>query len=367
MGELGLLYNIADRSAGTHLALRWNRRLRFIVPSDADAQTMCWMTFRPGRLELGLRAIASLPRVLGSVSCTEAESLRSIREAMTDESGLSCCRIGTPGPWSKDTILFLDKTTLAPLYVVKVGAGVAVDTLLQNEAYWLRALRNQASLADHVPELVMHHSGADLSYVAERPLAGNIDPGFGQSHIDFLRRLQDYSRQTMWLEESRVYRKMRARLSSLGNMLSETWSTRFDRGMRKVEQSLSGTPLLLVAAHNDFTQWNIRRGDGVARVFDWEYADHEQLPLFDPLHFFLLPSGLKREPLVRIVRQMRHVLQLCQQQFNPEFTYKPEIQALAYLINLCTLYLWSACGNSELDPVVECYGPLIDYLCGDKA
>jgi hypothetical protein len=366
MSEIGIFYNTEQHSAATHLALRWNRRVRFIVPRKAAAQRACCTTFSPGRLELSLRAIASLPRVFGAVSCIEAEPLASIREVITNEAGLSCCRAGTPGPWSKDTILFLDKTTLDPLYIVKAGAGEAVNVLLQNEAQWLRTLRREPSLIDNIPELLTHRSCAELSFVVGRPIAGVIDPRFGETHIDFLRKLQEYSEQTMWFAESRVYRNMRARLNNLHGMLSDAWLNRFDRGMRAIERALSETPLLVVAAHNDFTQWNIRRIGGVAKVFDWEYADYEQLPLFDPLHFFLLPLGLKRESQARIVRRMLQGLQVCQQQFDSRWTYKPEIQALAYLINLCTLYLWSVSGRSESNPVVQSYGLIIDYLCRDK-
>jgi hypothetical protein len=363
VSDIERFYKTVDHGDGTHLALRWNGRVRFTIPRKKSAQEACWKTFRPGRLELGLRAMASFPRLFGSTGCVEAEPLASVREAIGDEAGLSCCRTGTPGPWSKDTILFLNKTSAKPLYIVKAGAGKAVDLLLDNEAHWLRALRNQKSLHDHIPELVAHRTGENLSFVAERPLEGEIDRRFGILHIEFLKKLQEYSQQTIKFEESRLYTNMRLRMSDLGGLLSETWSHRFDVGMRRIEQSLSVAPILLVAAHNDFTQWNVRIDHGVARVFDWEYADHEQLPFFDPLHFLLMPMGLKREPPDKIIRNMLQGLQMCQQSFDAKWSYNPEAQALAYLINLCTRYLWSVRGTSESDPVVQSYAPVIDFLC----
>jgi hypothetical protein len=361
--EVGRFYRTPDQPIGTHLALRWKGRVRYTVPCDAAARQACWKTFRPGRLEIALRAMARLPRVFGAVSCVEAERLASIREAVGQEAGLSCCRAGAPGPWSKDTILLLDKKTAEPLYIVKAGDGEAVDSLLRNEAKWLLTLRAQASLANHIPEVVAHRSGRDFSFVAETPLPGKTDYKFGELHFVFLRKLQEFARQTIRYEESGLYRNMRLRLKDLSGLLPEAWSIRIEKAMRRIEQSLSGAPILFVAAHNDFTPWNIRVEDGVARVFDWEYADDEQLPLFDPLHFALMPLALMRRPTIKMVQRMSQTLQLSQQWFGKEFCYEAQTQALAYLMNLCTLYLSAERGRSDSNPVLESYAVIIDSLC----
>ncbi|MGA3160887.1 MAG: phosphotransferase [Terracidiphilus sp.] len=304
-----------------------------------------------------------LPHLLGAVSCVEAGRLASIREAIGKEAGLSCCRAGAPGPWTKDTILLLDRQTYKPLYIVKAGAGEAVDRLLRNEANWLRALQDQPVLIDHIPDLVAHRSGTYLSFVAESPLPGKIEYQFGELHVEFLRKFQKYSRQTMLLQESGFYLNMRSRLKDLSGLLSEEWSTRMNKGMRQIEQSFSGKPILLVAAHNDFTAWNIRVERGVARVFDWEYADHEQLPLFDPLHFALLPMALWSRPTARMVQCMNQALYMSQSWLGKELCYEAQTQALAYLISLCTLYLCSVRGASKSDSVLASYSRLIDHLC----
>jgi hypothetical protein len=361
--EVGRFYKVQNQPAGTHLALRWNGRVRFTVTRHAAAQEACWNIFRFGWLRFPLRAMARLPRLMGAVSCVEAEGLASIREAIGKEAGLSCCRAGAPGPWSKDTILFLDKKTAVPLYIVKAGAGESIDLLLGNEANWLRTLRDQPALVDHIPELVAHRAGTHLSFVAETPLPGKIDYRFGELHVAFLRKLQDHSRQTMRLQESRLYRNLRSRLTDLRGMLSEAWSTRLDKGMRQIERSFSEPPILLVAAHNDFTPWNIRVGGGIARVFDWEYADYEQLPLFDPLHFALMPLALRSRPTVKLVQCIDQTLQMSQLWFGKEFCYEAQTQALAYLMNLCTLYLWSERGKYKHNTVLNCYARIIDYTC----
>jgi hypothetical protein len=360
--EVSRFYKAQGHDNGTHLALCWNGRLRYAVPREASAQEACWKTFRPGLLEFPLRAMTYLPRFLGPVGCVEDEQLASIRKVIGEDAGASCCRAGAPGPWSKDTILLLDKKTVMPLYIVKAGAGEAVDSLLRNEANWLEALRDHLPLADHIPELVTCRFGTDISFVAERPLTGKPAHELGELHIAFLRKLQEHTRKTMRFEESRLYLNLHSRLKKLSGLLSDPWAARLDKGMQRIGQSLSGAPILVVAAHNDFTQWNIRVERGVARVFDWEYADYEQLPLFDPLHFVLMPMALKRRPVVRMAQRMYKAMESCQQWFGKESCYEAQTQALAYLINLCTLYLWSERGKSDSNPVLESYAQVIDYL-----
>jgi hypothetical protein len=357
-------FYLAQRGpTATHFALRWNGRERFTVSRNAAARKACWKVFRPGKLEYPLRAIAGAPRLLGAKGRVESEQLASVRNAIGQEAGESCCRAGTPGVWSKDTILLLDKRSTEPLYIVKAGAGEAVDLLLKNEANWLRSLRDQTSLSNCVPELVAHRSGPDLCFVAERPLTGEVAVEFGEPHVIFLRALQGLSRQRMPLEESRHYCSICSRMRDLEGMLSKTWWDRLQKGLRRIEESLSGSPLLFVAAHNDFTQWNIRVERGIAKVFDWEYADYEQLPLMDFIHFNLMPMALHRSSVAKMLGAMRKTLQGCRNWLGEEYCYKPEIQALAYLMNLCTLYLWSNRGVSESDAVTDSYAGMIDHLC----
>jgi hypothetical protein len=348
---------------GTHLALRWGGRDRYLVPREAAAQRECWRIFHPGWQELPLRAMALVQSLLGAESCGEDEKMVSIREALGKEAGVSCCRIGTPGPWSKDTILFLHKQTNEPIYIVKAGMGRAVGLLLQNEADWLRALRSQAALADHIPALIAHRAGADFSFVAESPLPGKPDHRLGELHFEFLRKFQEYSRRTIRYEESKLYQNLHARLKDLDGLLTEAWSIRIEKAMRRIDQSLSGRPLPFVATHNDFAPWNIRVEPGVARIFDWEYADDEQLPLFDPLHFVLMPMGLKRQPAAKIDQSMRETIALCRQQLGEEFCIEAHAQALAYMLSICTIYLQSVRGELRSHPLFDSYASIIDLMC----
>jgi hypothetical protein len=358
--EVSRFYTARDQADGTHLALRWKGRVRYTVPREAAGQHACWNLFKPGRLEIPMRAMARLPRFLGSQACVESRNLETIREAIGKEAGLSSCRAGAPGPWSKDTILLLDENNAKPLYLVKAGAGEAVDALLRNEADWLSTLRDDSSLVDHIPELVAHRSGADLCFVAQRAISGDLEFSLGTTQRDFLCKLQRSSLRSMRFEDSILHRTLTSRIADLEGHLTEAWSGRMKKAMQKITEFLSHAPVLLVAAHNDFTPWNIRIENGRALVFDWEYAANEQLPLFDLLHFVLLPMALKSRPTGIMLQSMRETLQLGRQWLGEESCYAAETQALAYLMNVSTLYFWGARSLSIAHPLFESYADVID-------
>jgi hypothetical protein len=246
---------------------------------------------------------------------------------------------------------------------VKAGAGAAVDSLLQNEANWLRRLRGEKEIAELVPELLAHRAGEDFCFVAQRPISGELDFKLGAPQFDFLRKLQASSTQWMRYEDSQLFRTLRSRAKQLEGHLSDAWSARLEIGMRRVEEALAGRRILLVGVHNDFTPWNIRIERGVAKVFDWEYAADEQLPLFDPLHFVLLPMALRRPPTSTVIKTLKDTIGFCRQKLPKESCYAAQAQALAYLLNVSVLYLRSLCGDCRFDPVIDSYGRAIDGLC----
>lgn len=363
MDEAGRFYEQESRAGSTHLALRWKGRVRYTVPHEAAGQQACWTVFKPGLLEWPLRAMTHLPRVFGSINCRESDAVASMREAIGMDAGLSCCRTGAEGVWSKDTILFLDKKTAKPLFIVKAGTGEEVRRLLDNEAHWLRRLREHASLAAHIPELVAHRRDVDFCFVGQRALCGDIDFRLGTAQFDFLLKLQGVSAQSMQYGNSRLHATFTARVAGLQGHLSEAWSRRLNAGVKRVEEALSALAVWLVSAHKDFTPWNVRVDKGIAKVFDWEFADEEQLPLFDALHFALTPMALKNQTREKIVQGISNTVAQCRTVFQERFCFKGEIQALAYLLSVCLFYLSSVQGRYGTHPVLDNYALVIDHLC----
>jgi hypothetical protein len=361
--QCGPLFLACPGNEKTHLGLQWKGRTRFTVPLDSCARSVCWKVFRPGKSAIPLRAMALLPHTFGSEPCIEGPRIQSIRDALGCGREPSCCRAGADGPWHKDTLLFLDRDTAKPLYFVKTGTGAAVDELLRNEADWLRKLRSASELAGHLPKLVVHRPGQDFCFVVQRPLAGKLEFRMGKPQMDFIRKLQCCSRKTMRFENSRLFITLATRLAGLRGSLSNAWAKRLRNCMNKIEGSLSGQPVDLVIAHGDFTPWNIRVENQTARVFDWEYADEEQLPLMDALHFTLMPRAQRADSAESLLSMIDKTLKSCQQQLGNELCYAASAQALAYLMSVCALYLWSVRGTRHSDAVLDTYAVLLDQMC----
>jgi hypothetical protein len=360
--RVGRFYQVAEQDNGTHLALRWNGRVRYTIPRETVGQQACWKVFHSGWLEVPLRAMACLPRFVGDRNCIEGSSLSTIRKRLGNDVGHSGCRSGTEGVWAKDTILFLDNRA-KPLYIVKAGTGNAVNTLLDNEANWLHKMQNQDTLRNHIPKCVAHCSGADLSFVAQSVLSGDRNFRLGRREFEFLQKLQAYSLRVMHYEDSILHRKLDLRIKELRGLLPVEWSIRLDQAMRRIEENMSGSPVLLVAAHNDFAPWNICIQDKSAFVFDWEFAADEHFPLCDPLHFALMPMALKNTSLSLMIQKAYSTIRLCQQWMGEDRCYKAEGQMLAYLVNLCTLYLWADRGQRNTHPALVSYARMIDRIC----
>ena len=362
MSDTEGLYAAASTGEGTHLALRLRGRIRYIVPRQAAERAACWETFRPGRVEIPFRLMARLPRLSGASDCVEGVRLAAIRQELGHDAGVSCCRAGGGGVWSKQTLLFASRSKDQPYYLVKVGAGPIDDRFLRNEAEWLCALRSSTALAGHIPEMIAHQSGTEICFLAQRALPGDVSFSLGAPHFDFLRKLHGYSLRKMDFGESVLRQNLLERISALDGALPGAWSARLRIGMQKVDRALSGSLQLVTAAHNDFTPWNIRLQHGRAYVFDWEFAAHEQLPLFDPLHFVLMPRALKGAPAGEILRRLSHALALCRRFLGADWCAMAEVQALAYFLNICTLHLRDDASVHRTDPVMSCYADVIDHL-----
>lgn len=308
-----------------------------------------------------LRLMARLPRFTGTGACVEGERLATIRAALGRDAGLSCCRAGGGGVWSKQTLLFSSRTKGQPHYLAKAGAGEIDNRFLHNEAEWLCEL-SSTSLAEHIPKLIAHRSGTDFCFLAQRTLPGDVSFSLGAPHFDFLRKLHDYSLRKMDFGESALRGNLLQRISALDGMLPEAWAARLHGGMEKVDRALSGRLNLMTAAHNDFTPWNVRLQHRSAYVFDWEFAAHEQLPLFDPLHFVLMPQALKGCSAGTMLMRISEALALCRNNLGAELCAMAEAQVLTYLLNICTLHLYDDTSVYRTDPMMHCYGDGIDHL-----
>jgi hypothetical protein len=360
--DAGRLYIEPGAILGTHLALRWKGRVRYVIPRQAAGQRACWQLFHPGLLGIPLRMMAYMPRVFNSQSCREGDSIAYIRAIIGEPGSISACRAGSAGVWLKDTLLFMNHKTGDPSCIVKIGEEAAVGFLLENERNWLAMLSAQPTLAEHVPTLVAYDSTDTFCFVAQRPMTGSFEKQLGPPQFDFLRRLQDYSVRWVRYRDSRLSRTLHMRAESLSGRLPEEWGARINNALLHLERSFGEEPIPMVAAHNDFTPWNVRIRNGKACVFDWEFADHEQFPLFDPLHYILGPLAMHSRPAEELERKMLSTISQCEGWLGRDRCYQAESQALAYMLHLCNTYQWADGGTNNSHPSLVSYTPIIDRL-----
>ena len=177
-----------------------------------------------------------------------------------------------------------------PQLIVKAGTGGAANALLENEAHWLRRLGSEARLAKQVPELVTHRSGERSASLRS---ARTWTPGLyaGRTADGVSARASAVFPTADGLPRLHLFENAQIPAMDLEGLLSEAWSRRIARTMEIIERSLEKSPVLLVAAHTIHSLEHSTNGNARC-VFDWEYAAEEQLPLFDCLHFVLLPMAL---------------------------------------------------------------------------
>jgi hypothetical protein len=60
---------------------------------------------------------------------------------------------------------------------------------------------------------------------------------------------------------------------------------------------------------------------------------------------------------------MQRTIEICGKELGWERCYRPREQTLAYLLNLCTLYMCADRGANSYHPTLVSYAGLIDRLC----
>jgi hypothetical protein len=71
--------------------------------------------------------------------------------------------------------------------------------------------------------------------------------------------------------------------------------------------------------------------------------------------------ALRSRPKGEMLERIHETLQLGRQWLGKELCYAAETQALAYLMNVSTLYFWGARWHSISHPLFESYAHIIDH------
>jgi hypothetical protein len=358
------LWLSATREEATHRAVSDLQRARFIIPLQRKLATAGLSSFLPPAKRIAIQALQSLPGMRSRERngwLQETSLLRDIKQAAGDAVVGSIARIGTPGPYSKNTVLFLNIEG-EPVAVAKVGTSVASGELLANEAQWLSRLA-ATPLSANVPRLIWTEHRAGAHILVQSAVSGDWGGHLlGQTQLRFLSQLQSVSETYRGYRGSPMESALNKTFSTLHNKLSPAWTLRAKLGLKILEEKLRAPRLPMVVAHRDFAGWNTRQSGNTVFVFDWEYAREGYVPLYDLFHYLLMPAAVRKyvtssqalNVVADVVGYGRRLV------WGNEKIANAELQLLAYLLDVCLFYLESNNGNDTDDIVVYRFGELID-------
>ena len=255
-------YMLADE-IGAHPRLR--RALSAVESLPAGARLLAeWL---PGTAVLGRRPQAApladwLRRLDGETRSTASVAAQTSWRGTGGSVVLFCFARGERRPWG----------------IAKVGAES------RREAQSLERLASDASAAGAaVPRLLATgvagaHPVLVESAVDGRPAARALTAA-PERFAEVVRRV------AAWLER---WSGATARRGQLRSDWLEPQLARlelpavYQQWLTDRTTALAGTPVPLVAAHNDLTMWNVRLGEeGALGILDWAEAEHDALPLMD--------------------------------------------------------------------------------------
>lgn len=357
-------YEVSESRQGTHLTISAHGRPRFIVPRKSK-----W-------LHVVLRGILPWYKYLGGVvqhwrsaksgqpSLLENELLSDLREFLGIKAFDSLAYIGTPGPYSKNTVFFLGPDHVGP--VVKVGASEAAANLLKNEAETLGLFKNHHLLADTVPSVLWSGDWKGMFLVVLSYLKGvHVGPTFSRLIRQYLSSLGEMSFVDAPFIGSKMHHGIIRRSEQLSRRLSHPWNETIDRGIDVLEGTLQNHSGM-VLSHRDFSYWNIRKGGNGLKVFDWEYASNEYLASYDMFHFYFHRIALERKWDRSAVESAKALGDDIGKNILFKTARNTRAELIGYLLDLALTYLESTDGDDSRSVVLQNYYSFINELCGQR-
>ena len=264
---------------------------------------------------------------------------------------------GTPGPCSKDTILFTNKEGKL-ISVVKVSDGKKAKTLLQSENRFLSNFRGDVLFRQIVPEIKRSGICNNLYFIEQTALECRTIPTKDCDIyiFNFLILLHNKSKVYMKLKDSCFYQNIIGLRTQIYEGLNGHWKQRINKSLEVIEHEIYVFDM--VYCHRDFAPWNMGINTSEKLfVFDWEYSKVEYFPLIDYFHFYIMPMALNGNASVlgikKFIKDKKTII-------NSISNEKIAVQLLAYLVDLSMFYISTKNDFSEEGEVERQYGILID-------
>lgn len=360
----GLFDRCTNRRDATHVAFPHGGDPRFALPLNSRAGRTALRFLLPAAARAKLAWRQAAARRSGRPAWwLAATRLLDDVAALAERDTLLCTvSAGTPGPYNKPSVLFLDDAG-APASIAKVAISPASRALVANERAWLERLGRNGALRDRTPAALAAADIADAFVLVQSAGGGKFAGArLDAAHMRFLADLRTVEHDHMGYRESPMRAAMHRRFEAYRAALDRGWSRRLGEGLTRLDDTLGPIGFGMVAAHRDFAPWNIRRTPAGIFVFDWEYADWGYVPLYDLFHHMLMPRALTRGVApVHAAKAIDRSRRLARRAAIPgDLLEACDTQLLAYLIDLSLSYIEScAAGDMQARIFVE-YGRLID-------
>lgn len=351
--------------SATHFSYRDTQRIRYILPNEKKLAQTALEFFLPTQKRLMLigKRLLHPRRTIVEKFFYRADKLLDTVKNLADFREVEVAiSIGTPGPYSKNTILLLDNKA-RPLAVAKHGTSLAAINLLQNEAIWLGKLALHENMRGATPSLITAGEISGGFIVVQTVVKGKSVKHQDMTLIlSFLQMLQSSGDQSIDFLHSVMLRNMENRLERIRLTLTSQWRVRAEQSIDLLKSGFLKLPCKTMVAHRDFSPWNMYVTNKGIYVFDWEYASDGYVPLYDIVHFLLMPFAVKQKLSIKKVEETFRVIMdwCCKKHLSPHSPESIKLQTLAYMLDLCLFYLDSNNGDDTGDGVVANYAKLID-------
>lgn len=277
-------------------------------------------------------------------------------------------QVGTPGPYQKATIGFIAADG-EPLAMAKIALGKSADATVSNEAQWLQRMERFEVLRGWMPRFVSDGT----TKTGRRYLVTDVGPAGGAAtsclkprHTQFLQHVGRASMKPFEFRASSSNQRLVDNLSLLEPHIPANARQFLRQVHRDCVEWLKGWVGPFTIAHGDFAPWNTLTPAGRLYVFDWECAWQGANPLYDLLHFLLMPRVLRRLLSAPGHRHMRGVVERAQryaQETYPEWPWeRATVSALAlqYLLDLIVYYGVADSTIKFEHPVIANYWRLLE-------
>jgi hypothetical protein len=359
---MSLILPLEDGVKGTHSEFKTIHGRRFYLPDRAESTRrglQFFVTSRLVRLLSGCLQIGAAKRYVK----LNYGLLTNLEFGTVDANQLIIAS-GSPGPYTKYTILHLDDADF-PQCVTKLALSVEASKLVSHEEKSLQYLSKLEGLSGSVPQFIGASRQEGQSWVRQSVCVGKV---WSQSLIlpilAFLEHLAKQTEVKIEFQDSNAYAVVASRFSALKDCLSHEWLCRVENSIEELRTASVGE-MRFVYAHRDLTRWNIKDVRGAPFVYDWEYSEVEYPELYDLLHFLLMPSAIKGN--LNNTYIVGEVFPICRA-FAPNASDDNDLwwQLLFYFVDLSLFYLESNGGRDEGDRVVQVYGRLIDQILSGR-